>query len=234
MGTGKGAFNTHNGYSNSLAVVGMLGMASPLTLRAGCWSHPSRFPAAPVLSHWKQPSFTSPGSSCQWAAAGDVGGTVTQGDLGPQTGCMGRTGCSSDFLVIHNFCFQRERQRFPLLWHIERFHNESSRKITDGTLSVNRKLPLERKQKAGNPGKWSKHEADSPCLSAPLIFVSPLKAQTWPGACNILSTPSWVPPKLGPTRRPSVSDLWALSPVYLLRWAPFHSFSFILTILLDS
>lgn len=204
----------------------MLGMASPLTLRAGCWSHSSRFPAAPVLSHWKQPSFTSPGSSCQWPAAGDVGGTVTQGDLGPQTGCMGRTGCSSDFLVLHNFCFQRERQRFPLLRHIERFHNESSRKITDGTLSVNRKLPLERKQKAGNPGKWSKHEADSPCLSAPLIFVSPLKAQTWSGACNILSTPSWSAPKIG-THQEALS-LWSLGPLTCLS-SQMTSLSFLLT-----
>lgn len=195
-------------------------MASPLTLRA----HSSSFPAAPVLNHWQQPSLTSPGSSCQWPAAGGVGGTVTHGDLGHQTGWMGRTGYKTDFLVIHNFCFQRERQRFPLLQHIEGFHNESSRKITDGTLSVNMKLPLELKQKAGNPENRSKHEADFPCLSALLIFVSLLKAQTLSGACNILRTPCW---------RPSVSDLWALPPVYLLRWTSFCSFSLIWTILLD-
>lgn len=59
------------------------------------------------------------------------------------------------------------------------FHNESGSKITDGALSVNMKIPLKLKQKAGTPrGVEQKQRGLPPSLSSSQ-FSSLLKAQTW-------------------------------------------------------
>lgn len=115
------------------------------------------------LPHWlinipKQPRIMQarqkPAATCRltssWRSGQSQSPRVTQG-IG-QVGSGRIIACSSKFLAIHDVCSQRVKgQTFPLLQHVEGFHNESGSKITDGTLSVNMKIPLELKQKAGVP-----------------------------------------------------------------------------------
>lgn len=151
---------------------------SPLTPRAGCWSHSSTFPAASVYK--PQPSFTSPGRSQQQPPMTSIwtrglcnhpGGPWTSDRLDGENNCLQLC------LPGHpQFLFpERKMQRFLLLQHVGGFHNESGRKITDGTSSVNVKLPLELKHKAGSPREVQQTQSRLPvslstshfCLTSP-------------------------------------------------------------------
>lgn len=128
------------------------------SLEQGVGHIPPVSPTALAYKHSKAASnYAGQAEACSnmpmtssWRSGQSQSPRVTQG-IG-QVGSGRIIACSSKFLAIHNVCSQRVKgQRFPLLQHVEGFHNESGSKITDGTLSVNMKIPLELKQKAGVP-----------------------------------------------------------------------------------